>query len=84
MGIGLIGKPNGVRIVTGSEHYGMRKQEGRNLELREFPTRFRGRSVMIIGQTAKQVIEYIHPAVVEPVKVKKARKPAVKKVVAEA
>lgn len=61
MGIGLVGKPNGVRIVTGSEHYGMRAKEASNLQNREFPTRKNGRSIMVIGQTVKQEIEIIQP-----------------------
>lgn len=81
MGIGIVGKPAGVRLVTGSVHYGKLRNEERNLDTREFPIKRNGRSVMVLGQRIKQERVVIHPVVVEPVAVvKKTRKPARKSV----
>jgi hypothetical protein len=84
MSIGIVGKPGGTRMVTGSVHYGdssttgskknlrNRCREARNLETREFPDRTKGRTILIMGQRIKQEIVII-PAV-------KVRKPSRKSV----
>lgn len=62
MGIGIVGKPNGVRMITGSERYGMRTREEFNLLYKEYPTRHKGRQIMILGQSLQK--GYQHPKAV--------------------
>jgi hypothetical protein len=80
--IGIVGKPSGTRIITGSVHYGKLKKEGFNLEHREYPDKTGNRTILIMGQRIKQERIYINA----PVEVVKAKVPRKKKVavVAEA
>lgn len=37
MSIGIVGKTEGIRWITGSVHYGKRRKENLNLEYRKYP-----------------------------------------------
>ena len=56
MGIGLVGKIPGTRLISGSVWYGERTKEAMNRKYRLFPKKAGSRSIMIVG---KKAITYI-------------------------
>jgi hypothetical protein len=77
MSVGIVGKPNGTRMVTGSVHYGKLSREAKNLQHKEYPDKVNNRTILIMGQRIKQERVYINAPVPVVTKAKVSRKKAV-------